>query len=333
MHSSIQGSSYMTPSPTGETIAIPSRYDPATDPYPPLSRPEEFKAFFAREGFVVLRGLIPVEQCDAVVQAFHDEIRPDRGYFYRHASDRPQQHVFTDHGFMRYPLMNLQDLPRGRFGRFQRHGMDVLTHPNVQAVMRLLYGEAFRLIHTMFFDGNQTTWPHHDSYYIDAAEIGRMFGLWVALEDIQPGAGRFFVCPKSHLLDFPILGQDMRLDPNGPDYKAHVVDLMRERGLEVHAPALRKGDAVVWPSRTIHGSLPTTQPHFSRKCVTAHFVPASGGFVWHHTHAARLNLRPVNGVPVQFHKDRNVPKNAVSFFFESRLPGAFRLAKQALGKR
>ncbi len=329
---SIQGSSYMIGSPTGETIAIPHHYDPATAPYPSVAQPEELKAHFAREGFVVLRGLIPVELCDAVVHAFQDEVRPDRGYFYRHASDRPEQHVFTDHGFMKYPIMNLQDLPRSRFGRFQRHGMDVLTHLNVQAALQVLYGESSRLIHTMFFDGNQATWPHQDSYYIDAEEIGRMVGLWVALEDIQPGAGRFFICPKSHLLEFPILGRDMQLDPNGPEYKAHVVELMRAHGLEVHAPALRKGDAIVFPSTMIHGALQTTEPHFSRKCLTAHFVPASGGFVWHHTRQARLNMRPVNGVPVQYHKDRNDPKNALSFFLESRFPEAYRRTRQALGK-
>lgn len=331
MSPSTQGATYAIAAPTGETIAIPMAFDPANDAGPSLDQPEALKAHFDREGFVVLRGLIPTTLCDAVVQAFHSEVRPSRDYFYRHATDHPQPHVFTEHGFMKYPLMNLQDLPRSRFGTFQRHGMDVLTHPDVQAVMGVLYGEAFQQIHTMFFDGNQTTWPHHDSYYIDASEIGRMIGLWVAMEDIQPGAGRFFVCPRSHRLPFPILGQDMTLDPNGPEYKAHVVELMRRHGLEIHAPALRKGDAIVWTSKTIHGSLQTTQPHFSRKCLTAHFVPASGGFVWHHTRAARLNMRPVNGVPVQFHKDRNVPKNAVSFYCESRFPSVFRMAKRMLG--
>lgn len=331
MPSSTQNT-YWIEAPTGERIAIPAAYDPGTDPYPTLDQPAELRAHFLDQGYVVLRGAVPSELCDAVVQGFHAEVRPDRGYFYRHATDRPQPHVFTEEGFMKYPLMNLQDLPIRRFGSFRRHGLDALTHPNVQAVLRSLHGEDFRLIHTMFFDGNQKTWPHHDSYYIDATEIGRMIGLWVALEDIRPGAGRFFVCPHSHRLPFPILGQDMALDPNGPEYKAHVVQLMRQHGLALHAPALRRGDAIVWTSRTIHGSLRTTQPEYSRKCVTAHFVPASGGFVWHHTRPAKLAMRPVNGVPVQFHRDRNVPKNALSFFLESRFPEVFQAAKRLRGR-
>jgi len=35
--------------------------------------------------------------------------------------------------------------------------------------------------------------------YLDAEEIGRMTAAWVAVEDIAPDAGRFFVYPKSHL--------------------------------------------------------------------------------------------------------------------------------------
>ena len=51
----------------------------------------------------------------------------------------------------------------------------------------------------MYFDGNPVTWPHQDIYYLDAEEIGRMTSAWVAVEDIAPDAGRFFVYPKSHL--------------------------------------------------------------------------------------------------------------------------------------
>jgi phytanoyl-CoA hydroxylase len=48
----------------------------------------------------------------------------------------------------------------------------------------------------MYFEGNPVTWPHQDTYYLNAEEIGRMTAVWVATEDIGPGAGQFFVCPK-----------------------------------------------------------------------------------------------------------------------------------------
>jgi phytanoyl-CoA hydroxylase len=43
---------------------------------------------------------------------------------------------------------------------------------------------------------------------------------------------------------------------------------------EVVAPALKKGDVLFWNSRTIHGSLPTIDRSFSRKSLTAHYIPS-----------------------------------------------------------
>ena len=50
----------------------------------------------------------------------------------------------------------------------------------------------------MYFEGNPATQPHQDSYYLDASPIGTMTAAWIACEDIDAGAGRFYVCPGSH---------------------------------------------------------------------------------------------------------------------------------------
>lgn len=46
----------------------------------------------------------------------------------------------------------------------------------------------------------------------------------------------------------------------------------------VSAPALQKGDVLFWNSRTVHGALPTIDPAFSRKSITAHFLPSEYPF-------------------------------------------------------
>lgn len=51
-----------------------------------------------------------------------------------------------------------------------------------------------------------------------------------------------------------------------------------EHSSRIYAPALRKGDVLFWNSRTIHGSMPTRDDGFSRKSLTAHFLPADLGF-------------------------------------------------------
>ena len=55
----------------------------------------------------------------------------------------------------------------------------------------------------MLFEGNPTTWPHQDTYYLDSERIGGMTAAWIAVEDIKPGAGkaRIYEPPDGEALD------------------------------------------------------------------------------------------------------------------------------------
>ena len=89
-----------------------------------------------------------------------------------------------------------------------------------------------------------------------------MIGVWIAAEDIDPGAGRFYVYARSHITPTP---PDLRLDeldPNGPEYKRRMQEFAGGSSLRLVAPALRAGDMILWSSLTIHGSLAT-----ARGCV------------------------------------------------------------------
>ena len=107
-------------------------------------------------------------------------------------------------------ILNVQSLDRRHFGDFRQAGLDLLTHANMQRAVSTILGEPGKLVQSMYFDGNPVTWPHQDTYYLDAEEIGRMTAAWVASEDIAPGAGRFFVYPKSHLIDMAKNGGKLR---------------------------------------------------------------------------------------------------------------------------
>ena len=43
---------------------------------------------------------------------------------------------------------------------------------------------------------------------------------------------------------------------------------------DIKAPAMKKGDVLFWNSKTVHGALPTQDQHFSRKSLTAHYIPS-----------------------------------------------------------
>lgn len=315
---------YLIPGPDGRVLRIP--FIDASEPDPSPADLDGIRRTFDREGYVVVRGLVPALACEALRAAFKREVAPSRDYFLRHASGMPERHVFTEHGHMRYPLMNLQDLRRDRYGDFQRFGLDLLTHADVQAVVSALYDRPGMLVHSMYFEGNQETWAHHDSYYIDAEEFGRLVGIWVALEDIHPGAGRFYVCPRSHRIPLP----DRPLfDPNQQAYKDLVVALISANGLEVHAPALRKGDALFWSGRTIHGSLPTLAPERSRSSLTGHFIPEGQRMLWFRAQEAALQERRINGVKVHQHVDLDDWRTRARFWCQGTFPKAFKLGRLA----
>jgi phytanoyl-CoA hydroxylase len=278
--------------PSGET----------TDAYPSPQSAHAFRAYFEREGFIVIRNALDTTLCESAKQAFLTEMLPARhALFVRHASGAHERHVYTEQGFMKFPVMNIQDVPGKHYPGFKRHGLALLTHQKVQQAIKVLFGEAGQLVHTMYFDGNQATWAHRDGHYIDSHQAGHMVGIWIAAEDIHPDAGRFFVIPRSHKVG--VLGE--RQDPNGRDYKTVMAEFVRHGPLDCVAPVLRQGDMLLWSAMTIHGSLPSTDASWSRRSFTGHYVPVSHQFKRHLKRHAAPRTIDVNGVAVTLNDDRS----------------------------
>lgn len=294
------------------------------EPYPAPEDAAAFRQWFEREGYVVVRNAVPAALCESGVNAFRREVLPDRlGFFERHASGRYERHVLTETGFMKYPIMNLQDLSEKKYPAFRRTGLDLLTQPRIQQAVEALCGEPGRLVHTMYFDGNQTTWAHRDGHYIDSGQAGKMIGVWVAAEDIHPEAGRFFVLPRSHLMKVP--GESG--DPNGDEYKARMAEFVRHGPLDCLSPVLRQGDMLMWNSMVIHGSLPTTDQRHSRRSFTAHYVPCSHQYQWNVRSQASRKSVIVNQVEVILHRDDSTWWRRARSAVRSGLPRVYGLAQ------
>ena len=311
----------------GSEIAIP--VDEADDlAYFRPGQAEEIADYYRANGYVVVRGLLPTELCDRATSMFETEVKPFGGFIYRQATANPERHVFSEHGFMLNTILNVQSLDRRHFAGFRQTGLDLLTHQDMQEAVRTILGEPGKLVQSMYFDGNPETWPHQDTYYLDAEEIGRMSAAWIALEDIAPGAGRFFVYPGSHLLDMAKNSGGLNIASHHNDYKALVKRVIREEQLECRAPALSKGDVLFWSAKTIHGSLKTTQPTRSRRSFTAHFIPEHSRFLQYQARVKPLEIEHINGVAVHHPKDLSKAGARAVLMIETRFPRAFQLAKK-----
>lgn len=322
-------STFTIAAPDGRETRIQVAVDDASDPYRAVERTGGLRAYYQEHGYVVARGVIPEALCDAARQAFSEEIRPFGGYIYRQASAVPETHKFSDHGYMLNSILNIQDLDRSRFPQFRAAALSVVTHPDLHRHFSTILGEPGKIVQTMYFEGNPRTWAHQDTYYLDSVDIGRMAGAWIAVEDIHPGAGRFYIYPGSHRIDMQKNGGDFDIAFNHDRYKTLVLDVIKRHGLECRAPAMRKGDVLFWSSKTIHGSLETTRGERSRASFTAHAIPRSKGFLQFQSREKALRIRELNGVPVHCPKDQNLALNRAIMSVETRFPDLFQALKRA----
>jgi phytanoyl-CoA hydroxylase len=319
---------YSIKAPGGEDVTIPVDVNEATDTYLKLTSDRELREFYDENGYVVFRNLIPAELCDASLKAFDREVKTFDGYIYRQATAKPEKHKFTEHGHILNSILNIQDLNSNLFPGFKQEGLKILAHDNMLAATDTLFGEPGKLVQSMFFEGNPATWPHQDTYYLDSDSIGSMTAAWVALEDIQPGAGRFYVYPGSHKIDIAKNGGDFDIAFNHDRYKEFVLNLIEDKGLPLVAPALRKGDVLFWNSKTIHGSLETTQPQFSRSSFTAHFIPKSHDLLHFQSMIRTLKLTKINDMLVHQPKNQDRLSNRLVMSCETKFPKTFGLAKK-----
>jgi phytanoyl-CoA hydroxylase len=301
---------------------------PENDIYLQLRTPEALQDYYRENGYVVVRNAISTNLCDQAKKAFAGEVKPFDGYLYRQASANPEKHQWTSHGYMLNSILNIQDINIAKFPEFHNTGLKILTDEKLHAILKILLGEDGKLVQSMFFEGNPKTWAHQDTYYLDSSKLGEMIGSWIAVEDIHPEAGRFYVYPGSHKIDVEKNGGNFDIAFHHERYKNLVLDIIDKFNLPCHAPVLKKGDVLFWSSKTIHGSFETTKPEFSRASFTAHVIPKSTSFLQYQTRTKPLNLRTVNGIQVNFPKDQNEWKNRSVMTVETTFPRTFRLAKK-----
>ena len=288
----------------------------------------DVRAYYDEYGYVVIRGLIPSGLLDCANTAFDKEVLPSRHFIYRQATANPERHTFTSSGYMLNSILNLQSLDSRYFGVFRGAAERILSDSSMQRALVSILGEPGKLVQSMYFHGNPTTWPHQDTYYLDSERIGAMTAAWIASEDIAPGSGRFFIYPGSHKIDMQRNGGNFDIAFHHDRYKHLVKNIIKNTNLQCRAPALAKGDVLFWNAKTIHGSLPTSQPEQSRRSFTAHYIPESHRFLQFQSRVKALRYSSVNGMQISRPKDQIKAVNRAILFIETRFQWAFRTAKK-----
>lgn len=232
----------------------------------------KLRAEYDNQGFVVVRDVVPTDLIDAVLYHYREEILPTDYRLYRQNTNRYEKNRTSPAGHVLQSFLDIHDYQK--FPKFSHAVREIVCHPDLHSVLQEITGAAFcNVMQTMLFDANTTTPPHQDWWYLDTVPNGHLLGTWIALEDIAAAAGRFFVIPQS-------TDVALHTDPDLPhsEWMKRIREYYETHEVQVEAPTLRKGDVLFWNSRTVHGSLPTIDPRFSRKSITAHFLPDGYAF-------------------------------------------------------
>lgn len=229
---------------------------------------DALRQYYDEHGYAIAQSLIPHRLIDHLGALYRRDILDASTKFYRQNTNVYDLNRKTPHGYVVQSFLDIHNYKR--FPEFRAAALDLFFSDELQSGLVDVTGHTkHNLMQSMLFDANAATAAHQDLWYLDSAPAGHLLGAWIAMEDIDERAGRFYVLPGT---------QRERLhEPNMPhsDWLARVKEFCAQRPELLYAPALKKGDVLFWNSGTIHGSLQTSDPRHSRKSLTAHFMPSS----------------------------------------------------------
>lgn len=313
----------------GLSVSVPEDVAEDASPHFEAGNNEAIRDYFHENGYVVVSRLMPPETTRTARELWDSEIKPFTGRIYRQATAKLERHALNERGWVMNPILNLQSLDPRYFGRLREHARhNIFAAAPLRDAFTDLLGERPKIVQSMYFEGNSATWEHHDSYYLDSEHIGSMVGAWIALEDISPRAGRFFLIPGSHKFERQRHSAENNIATAHDAYVRSVVDRLRETGTELRAPALREGDVLFWSSLTIHGSL-NSQDRNSRSSITCHAIPARHRFMQFQTRVMDVPTEEVGGVQIYAPKDQARLSSRLVTAAEERFPGPFYALKKA----
>lgn len=254
--------------------------------------------YYQDNGYFVARNLIRTDLIDRLLELYAKEIVPSRYPFFRQSTNNYEPNRLNEFGHVEQSFLDIHDYEK--FPEFSNIAKEIYCGDAIQDALRQVTGsQRFNLMQTMLFDANTETQPHQDWWYLDTVPNGHLVAAWIALEDIDERAGRFYVMPKS--VQNPDFHSDTSNLPHS-EWLQRIKNYFETNQADIKAPELKKGDVLFWNSKTVHGALPTCDRSFSRKSLTAHYIPSEYQFGNLFTTKDYIAYKTYNGV--QFYRNQ-----------------------------
>ena len=148
--------------------------------------------------------------------------------------------------------------------------------PRLHEALAAAYGRRSFPFQTLNFREGSQQELHSDMIHFSSLPERFMCGVWIALEDVEPGSGPLTYYPGSHrLAPLTMRGAGVNSpNPQPDDYGRHFVPRFAERvqqsGICAHDLLIPKGWAFVWAANLAHGGSPIATPGATRRSLVVH---------------------------------------------------------------
>lgn len=218
---------------------------------------------FVRDGFLAVPEALPA---DLVARAQADIARAVdegyQGYAWGESTRLEQMHVT-------FPAIR-----------------EIWLLPQIHRLLGLLFEEQSQPCQSLVYVFGSQQDAHQDTIHLTPFPAGYMCGVWVALEDVQPGSGELAVYPGSHRLPRVYL-KDTGCPKVQGDWSVFgdtVVkrwgELIAGAGIEAQPYVPKAGSVLIWHENLMHAGSVRRDKSLSRRSIVTHNF-ARGSLVYY----------------------------------------------------
>ena len=145
-------------------------------------------------------------------------------------------------------------------------------------LIELILGRPAGLFQTICFMHGSQQEAHSDAFHMMTEPPGFLVGMWVALEDIDEGAGPVFYLPGSHRLPY-VMSEDLDIEKppplmvadKGEAYVKRMRAIVAESGSAPSKFTAKAGDVLFWHHNLTHGGSEVTREGATRRSLVGHY--------------------------------------------------------------
>lgn len=167
---------------------------------------------------------------------------------------------------------------------------ELALNKKIMSILELLYGKKPFPHLTINFNKGSEQPLHSDTIHFDCIPHGWMAVAWIALQDIDETCGPITYIPKSHLLpnyDYTTLklksieNDDKNNEINYNIYNEFIEKLVEVNNFKKCKAILKKGDAIIWDSKLLHGGSKILDENSTRYSQVQHYFFEGCGQYYH----------------------------------------------------